>query len=113
MHLKENATPNFAKQDQYLTAKIQRKNRAKESSKQGNNPISWSEWAMPIIPVMKKNRAVHICRDFKETIYSQMKVEQYPQPKIEDIVANLAGGKEFSKIDLKNAYLQMTMEEDS
>ena len=93
--------------------KVQRKNRAKESSKQGNNPISWSEWATPIVPVKKKNRAVRICRDFKETIYSRMKVEQYPQPKIEDIVANLAGGKQFSKIDLKNAYLQMTMDEDS
>ena len=57
---------------------------------------------------MKKNGAVRICWDFEVTINSQLKVEQYPLPKIEDIFANLAGRKQFSKIDLKNAYLQMT-----
>ena len=62
---------------------------------------------------MKKNVAVRICGDFKVTINSQLKVEQYPLPKIEDIFANLAVGKQFSKINLKNAYLRMTMDEDS
>ena len=72
--------------------------------------ISWSEWATPIVPVMKKNAAVRICGDFKVTLNSQPKVEQYLLPKIEDTFANLAGGKQFSEIDLKDAYLPMTVE---
>ena len=62
---------------------------------------------------MKKNAAVRICGDFKGTINSQLKVEEYPSPKIEDIFANLDGGKQFTKIDLKDAYLPMSVEEDS
>ena len=32
---------------------------------------------------------------------------------MEDTLATLAGGKKFSKLDLRQAYLQMEMEEDS
>ncbi|XP_061094922.1 uncharacterized protein K02A2.6-like [Conger conger] len=39
--------------------------------------------------------------------------EQYPLPRIEDIFANLSGGRRFTKVDLAEAYLQMEMEEDS
>ena len=38
---------------------------------------------------------------------------QYPLPKVEDIFASLAGGKRFSKLDLKDAYLQMVMSDES
>ena len=34
-------------------------------------------------------------------------------PKIEDIFANLSGGKLFSTIDLANAYQQMMVEDES
>ncbi len=34
----------------------------------------------------------------------------YPLPKIEDIFAKLAGGQQFTKIDLTSAYLQMGVE---
>ena len=34
-------------------------------------------------------------------------------PKVEDIFASLAGGKRFTKLDLKDAYLQMVMDEES
>ena len=115
LHLKENATPKFCKArpiPHSLKSKVETelKNLQSEGIIQ---PISWSEWATPIVPVMKKNGAVCICGDFKVTINSQLKVEQYPLPKFEDIFANLARGKQFSKIDLKNAYLRMTMDEDS
>ncbi|XP_062609940.1 uncharacterized protein K02A2.6-like [Saccostrea cucullata] len=42
-----------------------------------------------------------------------MCVDKYPLPKIEDIFATLAGGKNFSKLDLTQAYHHMELDEDS
>ncbi|XP_065182445.1 uncharacterized protein K02A2.6-like [Sycon ciliatum] len=39
--------------------------------------------------------------------------DQHPLPCVEDVFATLAGGQRFAKIDLKQAYLQMEIEEES
>ena len=75
--------------------------------------VEWSEWATPIVPVPKKDGSVRLCGDYKITVNLELQVEQYPLPRIEDIFANLAGGQKFSKIDLRQAYHQIEMEEDS
>ncbi|XP_062405896.1 uncharacterized protein K02A2.6-like [Sardina pilchardus] len=75
--------------------------------------VDWSEWATPIVPVVKGNGSVRICGDFKVTINPVLKAEQYPLPRIDDIFAALGQGKRFSKIDLAQAYLQMEMDESS
>lgn len=75
--------------------------------------VATSEWATPIVPVVKKSGGVRICGDFKVTINQQLKVDQYPLPRIEDIFATLSGGERFSKIDLTQAYLQLEMNEES
>ncbi|XP_053400415.1 uncharacterized protein K02A2.6-like [Mercenaria mercenaria] len=74
--------------------------------------VDTSEWATPIVPVPKKE-GIRICGDFKVTINPLLEVDQHPLPKIEDIFASLGKGKSFSKIDLKNAYLQVEVDEDS
>ena len=76
-------------------------------------PVSWSEWATPIVVVPKADGSVRICGDFKSTLNPHLKVDQYPLPRIEDILANLGGSNTFSKIDLHLAYLQMELEEES
>ena len=75
--------------------------------------MSWSDWATPIVPVIKKNGSIRLCGDFKVTVNPVLNVEQYPMPKVEDIFASLAGGKRFTKLDLKDAYLQVVMDEES
>ncbi|CAC5423249.1 Uncharacterized protein K02A2.6 [Mytilus coruscus] len=75
--------------------------------------VSTSEWATPIVPVVKKSGGVRICGDFKVTINQQLQVDQYPLPRIDDIFAPLSGGEKFSKIDLRQAYLQLEMNEES
>lgn len=61
----------------------------------------------------RETKDVRLCGDYKVTINPVLREDKYPLPRIEDIFAKMAGGKRFSKIDLKNAYLQMEVEEDS
>ena len=75
--------------------------------------VEYSEWATPIVPVVKRNGSVRVCGDFKVSVNPVLLTEQYPVPRIEDIFANLAGGKHFSKLDLRQAYHQMEVTEAS
>jgi hypothetical protein len=74
-------------------------------------PVQVCDWASPVVPGLKKDGRVRLCGDFKMTSNTCLKVDQYPMPKIDDIFANLAGGQKFSKIDLRQAYLQLPMDE--
>ncbi|XP_037930007.1 uncharacterized protein K02A2.6-like [Teleopsis dalmanni] len=76
-------------------------------------PIEFSEWATPIVPVLKKNGQVRICGDFKVTVNPVLIVDKYPLPRIEELFAKLQGGDEFTKLDLTMAYQQMELDEDS
>lgn len=42
-----------------------------------------------------------------------MEVDKYPLPKIEKIFPNIAGGGKLSKVDLRHAYFQMEVAEES
>lgn len=76
-------------------------------------PVDYSEWGTPIVPVLKKSGEVRICGDYKTTLNPFLKVEQYPLPRIEELFAKLHGGQEFSKIDLSMAYQQLVLDKSS
>jgi len=76
-------------------------------------PVQFSEWAAPIVPIVKVDNSIRICGDYKLTVNRVCKVDSYPIPKIEDLLANLAGGKTFSKLDLSHAYSQLPLDEES
>ena len=75
--------------------------------------IEHSEWAAPIVPVPKGDGEIRICGDYKVTINPALEVDQHPLPKPEDLFASLAGGQKFTKLDLKHAYQQMELDQDS
>ena len=77
------------------------------------SPIAFSDWAAPIVPVLKSNRSVRICGDFKLTVNKVSKLDRYPIPWIEDLFSKLSGGQRFTKLDLSQAYQQISLEEDS
>ena len=76
-------------------------------------PIQYSEWAAPIVPVLKPDKSVRICGDYKLTVNKAAKTDKYPIPKAEDIFATLAGGEKFSKLDLTHAYQQVHLDDKS
>lgn len=76
-------------------------------------PVSYSEWAAPIVPVLKADqKSIRICGDFKE-LNKQIQCDRYPLPKIEELLSIIGNSKIFSKIDLQNAYLQVPVDEKS
>ncbi|KAK3091048.1 hypothetical protein FSP39_016771 [Pinctada imbricata] len=115
LKLKEDASPKFCKARPVpysLKPKIEAE--LQKLEEQGIlSRVEVSDWATPIVPVVKKDGSVRICGDFKVTVNPALQVDQYPLPRIEDIFANLAGGEKFSKIDLRQAYLHMNLEEIS
>jgi hypothetical protein len=76
-------------------------------------PVKFSEWATPVVPVLKSNGKVRLCGDYKITVNQQSQVEQYPIPKFEDLLVKLGGGETFSKLDLSHAYNQIKVDEES
>ncbi len=76
-------------------------------------PVSYSDFASPIVCVPKSDGKVRICGDFKATINKYLHADHYPLPRIDDVLASLAGCSIFCVIDLEGAYQQLEMAEDS
>jgi transposase InsO family protein len=76
-------------------------------------PVKFSDWAAPIVPVLKPNGQVRICGDYSVTVNKVSKLEQYPIPTLEDLIAQLGKGTVFHKLDLSHAYSQVELEPES
>ena len=115
LHLKPNTVPVFCRARSVPFSQREKVNN--EIDRMVNKgmmfPVSYSEWATPVVPVPKKDGTLRLCGDYKTTLNKFLHCENYPLPKIDDIFAELSRGKFFSHLDLKNAYTQMLMDEDS
>jgi hypothetical protein len=69
--------------------------------------------ACPIVPVIKPDGTVRVCGDYSVTANKYIDAEQYPLPTLEDITTYMVGCHYFSKLDLKNAYLQVPLSPQS
>lgn len=67
--------------------------------------VDHADWAAPIVVVPKGEGQIRICGDYKVTINPELDIDRYPLPKPDDLLASLAGGQRFSKIDLTQAYI--------
>ena len=52
---------------------------------------------------------MRICGDFRMTVNPVSKLNRYPLPRIEDLLAILAEGTIFTKLDLTRAYQQLKL----
>lgn len=76
-------------------------------------PVTYTTWATPIVPVLKQNGDVRICGDYKSTLNRALSQDPYPIPAISQLLAELSGGRFFAKLDLSQAYLQLTVDESA
>jgi archaellum component FlaF (FlaF/FlaG flagellin family) len=74
--------------------------------------VDASEWISPIVVVSKKSGDIRICVDLRRPNEAIIP-DKYPLPNIEELLSELNGAKVFSKIDLKSAYHQVDLHEDS
>lgn len=75
--------------------------------------IEVSEWATPIVPVIKSDVSVRICGNFKLTLNPNLVRDRHPIPLIDEIFMAMRNGKSFSQVDLEHAYMQIPVEENS
>ena len=76
-------------------------------------PVRSSEWATPIVPVVKKDQTIRICGDYRNTVNKCTSCDVYALPTLEGMLQQLMPAKLFSKLDLSQAYLQLVLDEES
>lgn len=76
-------------------------------------PVRFADWAAPIVPIVKPDGSVRLCGDYKITANREARVDTYPLPRIDDLLAPLSGSQSFTKLNFAYAYLQIPLEEQS
>ena len=114
-HVDSQTRPRFYKPHPISYAMWERVEQETDRLKQEGilQPVEFSDWAAPIVLVLKNDSFACICGDYKLTANWAAKVGTYSLPRIEDLLASLADGKSFSKWDLAHAYQQIELEEES
>ena len=46
-------------------------------------PVQFSDWAAPIVPVVKSDDSIRICEDYSVTANAVSKLDNYPLPRVE------------------------------
>ncbi|XP_063923679.1 uncharacterized protein K02A2.6-like [Zophobas morio] len=115
LHLKAEAVPVFCK-SRSLPINIKSKVEDELNRLVNENiltPVEYSQWASPIVPVLKKNGDIRICGDFKVAVNRNLNTERYHIPKVDNLLAHLGEGTHFTKIDLSQAYAQIELDSES
>ena len=74
--------------------------------------MAHSEWATPIVAALKSNKkTIRLCGDFQMTVNPVAKLDRYPVHR--DLFVTLTQGRLFTKLDLRHAYQQLPLAEDS
>ena len=71
-------------------------------------PLRYSSWVANLVPVRKKNGEIRLCVDFRNLNRSSLK-DNYPLPKIEQILQKVVGAQRISMVDGFSGYNQISM----
>lgn len=73
--------------------------------------IATSEWCSPVNPIRKKDDSVRLTIDYRELNHCT-KVDNWPMPRIDEILDKLANAKVFSRLDMRKGYYQIMLKEE-
>ena len=75
---------------------------------------AFSEWAFPIVPVMKKYGSMRVCVDFRE-LNKILKRDEYPLPRIDELLDSIGiiRPKLFCTLNCMKGFHQMKIHPDS
>lgn len=76
-------------------------------------PISFSNWASPMVVVEKSNGAIRLCMDCKVSLNKFVKNNYYNLPLVEDVLNDFQGCSFYSMIDLTGAFTQVKVSKQS
>lgn len=76
-------------------------------------PVETSEWASPVVVVMKKDQSIRLVIDCRVSINKIIVPNTYPLPVVQDIFSTISGSKVFCSLDLAGAYTQLLLSERS
>ncbi len=69
-------------------------------------------WLSPIVLVKKGDGFTRMCLDYRD-VNTHFAADVYPLPQLEELVEMATGHKYYATLDLKDAYYQVTLHEDS
>lgn len=72
----------------------------------------YSEWTNPLVAVRKSNGKIRVCLDSRR-INAMTEKDAYPMQNMQEIFHRLERAKYYSIIDLKDAYFQIPLKEES
>lgn len=75
--------------------------------------VEYASWASPLVVVVKSNKDLRVCMDGSKTVNPHIITHHYPLPLIEDLITNKSGAKRFALIDLRGAYQQLIVSEET
>ena len=71
-----------------------------------------TDWVNAIVVARKSNGKIRLCLD-PCPLNKHLKRYLYPIPNIEDVLAELAKAKAFTKVDCRNGYWQVKLDSES
>lgn len=71
-----------------------------------------SQWVSPMVVVLKDSGEIRLCLDMRR-VNEAVKRETHPLPTLEDMRTKLRGAKYFTRLDLKDAFHQLELDEES
>jgi hypothetical protein len=115
LHIKPNSKPVFCQKRPVAFSVIEMVDAELQRLEQNGiiTPVSYSNWAAPIVVVKKASGKIRLCVDFSTGLNSALESHDYPLPTPDDIFSKMAGCSIFSKIDLSDAYFQVEVDEES
>jgi len=75
--------------------------------------VEFSDWATPMVNVSKSDGSTPSCGNYAITVHPHFNIPCYPILLPGDVFHKLRGGQKYTKLDLTNAYQQLTLDEES